>query len=637
MNHADRAARRPAASSDIAVIGMAGRFSGAADTDQFWRNLVAGVESINFFSERELIESGLDPRIVRAPNYVPAYGVLGDIEGFDPAFFGYAPREAEIIDPQQRIFLECAWEALEKTGYDSTRYRGLVGVWAGVTMSSYLLNLYPLRDRLMAIGIDPTMMAVGNDKDSLATRVSYKLDLRGPSMTVQTACSTSLVAVHMACQSLLSEETDIALAGAVSAAVPQKAGYFYQEEGIFSPDGHCRAFDAKAAGTVFGSGAGIVVLKLLDGALADGDHVHAIIKGSAVNNDGSTKVGYTAPSLDGQAEVIIEALANAGVEPDSVGYIEAHGTATALGDPIEIQALTKAFRRRTERQGFCALGSVKTNLGHLEVAAGIAGLIKTVLAIEHAAIPATLHFERPNPRIDFAASPFYVNTRLSEWPAGRRRAGVSSFGFGGTNAHVVLEEAPAAAAVPPEARPWQLLVLSARSGGALEKATDNLAEFLAVHPETPLANAAFTLQVGRRVFEHRRTAVCRDREEAIAALRGRDRERVLSAVHDGKERPVVFLFPGQGTQHVDMARELYQSEEVFRAELDRTAERFRAHLGIDLRTILYPAEDAEEEAIRELSQTAVSQPALFAVELALARLWESWGVRPRWMIGRSLG
>ena len=619
--------------TDIAIIGLACRFPGADGPESFWRNLRNGVESVSFFSDEELRAAGIPPEVSAALNYVPAHAVIEGIDLFDAGFFGYSPREAEVMDPQQRLFLECAWEALERAGYDPSRYRGIAGVYGGVTLSSYLMALNPLRDRLHSIGVDTTMLAVGNDKDSLAPRISYKLDLRGPAVTVQTACSTSLVAVHMAAQGLISGETDMALAGAVSLTIPMKSGYLYQDGGILSPDGHCRAFDTRAAGTVFGCGAGIVVLKRLEDALADGDTVHAVLKGSAVNNDGASKAGFTAPSVTGQAAVISEALANAGVDADSIGFVEAHGTATALGDPVEITALTKAFRRTTDRRCFCAVGSAKTNLGHLEVAAGIAGLIKAALAVERGEIPPSLHFERPNPQIDFEASPFYVNTGLAPWPEGPRRAGVSSFGFGGTNAHVVIEEAPAPEPAGPD-RPWQLLVLSARGGEALDAAGRNLAAFLGERPGPELADVAFTLQVGRRTFEHRRALAVRGAEDAREALTALDLLRVASGVHEGGARTVGFLFPGQGAQHPGMARELYRGEEVFRAELDRCAELLQEHAGIDVRRFVDPGDPSLSD---ELERTEVAQPALFAVEWSLAKLWMSWGIVPKALLGHSLG
>ncbi len=431
--------------SSIAVIGYAGRFPGARTLEQFWQNLCDGVESVSFFTDAELLAEGFAPALLTHPKCIKAGAILDDIESFDAHFFGFSPREAEITDPQHRLFLECAWEALEHAGYDSETYDGLIGVYGGVGRNDYLVNIFS-HPHLVATA--SAHITIGNEHDYLTTRVSYKLNLRGPSLNVQTACSTSLVAVHLACQSLLNGECHIALAGGLSLNIPQRSGFLYAEGGIISPDGHCRAYDANARGVVGGNGGGIVVLKLLADALADGDSIHAIIKGSAINNDGAAKVGFTAPGVDGQAAVIREALAVAGVKPESITYVEGHGTGTALGDPIEVAALTQAFRTGTEKKGFCALGSIKTNLGHLDTGAGVAGLLKTVLALKAKLLPPSLHFERANPEIDFAHSPFYVNSTLQNWATTKlpRRAGVSSFGIGGTNAHVTLEEAPAAAA-----------------------------------------------------------------------------------------------------------------------------------------------------------------------------------------------
>jgi amino acid adenylation domain-containing protein len=614
----------------IAIVGLAGRFPGAADVEELWANLCAGRESIRAFSDEELLAAGVPAQALARPNYVKARGVLDGIDLFDAPFFDVPPREAEMMDPQHRLFLECAFHALENAGYDSARYPGAIGVYAGVSANMYVLrNVLANPEALLAGGENQAML--GGDKDFLATRLSYKLNLRGPSFTVQTACSTSLVATHLACRALLGRECDMALAGGVSAIVPQVTGYLYQEGGINSPDGHCRAFDAKAQGTVGGSGVGVVVLKRLSDALAAGDTIHAVIRGTAINNDGSQKVGYTAPGIDGQAGAIAAAQALAGVSPDEIGYVEAHGTGTPLGDPIEIAALTRVFRAGTQRQGYCAIGSIKTNLGHLDAAAGVAGLIKTTLVLERGEIPPSLHYREPNPRIDFASSPFFVNAELRPWvgEGGTRVAAVSSFGIGGTNAHAVLEEAPAPA--PSGAsRPLQLLVLSARSAGALETVTDDLAAHLRQHPETPLADAAFTLQVGRRVLSHRRVLVARDAADAAAALSGRDPERLLSRVPtaDTGRRPVAFLFPGQGTQYAGMGRELYEREPVYRAAIDECAGILAPHLdGVDL--LALPASRIQE--------TALAQPALFAVEYALARLWMAWGLQPEAMLGHSLG
>jgi amino acid adenylation domain-containing protein len=642
---ADRA-QLPAADPTVgavAVIGMAGRFPGATNVDQFWRNLCDGVESISVFSDQELLAAGVDPALLTNPDYVKARGVLPDADLFDAAFFGFQPREAELLDPQHRVFLETCWTALEHSGYDPDRYRGNIGVYAGSSLNTYLLaNICSSRavidDLVGGYQVTGFPTVLGNGPDYLPTRVSYKLNLRGPSMAVQTACSTSLVAVCQACDALLAGQCDAALAGGVSISFPQRRGYLYSEGAMVSPDGHCRAFDAEAAGTVFGEGAGVVVLKRLADAVRDGDKIYAVVRGTAVNNDGSAKVSYLAPSVDGQATAISKALTRAGIDAGSIRYVEAHGTGTPLGDPIEVAALTQAFRADSSASGYCALGSVKPNVGHLEAASGVTGLIKTVLALHHDRLPPTLHYSRPNPRMDIDASPFRVVDRLSDWPAGTepRRAGVSSLGVGGTNAHVVLEEAPPAP-VAQAGKTRQLLLLSARTSPALETATHNLAAYLRNDTEAPLADVAYTLQIGRRPFEHRRMIVCRDAADAVAALDANDTARVLTGSPLVADPPVAFLFPGQGAQFVGMAAETYAGEPVFREALDRCAESLRPHLGIDIRSTLYPSPQTEAEANERLRQTAVTQPALFAIEYALAQLWMSWGVRPAAMFGHSVG
>ena len=622
---------------DVAIVGIAGRFPGAGSLEEFWQNLRSGVESISLLSAADLESSNLEPAAWSDPHYVKAAALLTGVEMFDAPFFEMSAREAELTDPQHRLFLECAWEALESAGYSSEQPRAAIGVYAGAAMNTYLINnLISNRAFLRSANIYQLMVA--NEKDYLATRVSYKLNLRGPSVTLQTACSTSLVAVHFACQGLLSGECDMALAGGVSARVPQRAGYVYEPGGICSADGHTRAFDAKAQGTLFGSGVGVVVLKPLAAALADGDHIRAVIKGSAINNDGASKLGYTAPSVEGQAAVITRALDAAGVEPETVSYLEAHGTATALGDPVELDALTRVFGARTDKKRFCAVGTVKTNVGHLDAAAGITGLIKTVLSLERREIPPSLHFERPNPAIDFANTPFYVNTALSQWNGGGgpRRAGVHSLGFGGTNAHVVLEEAPPGESVT-QSRPWQLLLFSAKTESALEAATANVIDYLKRHPDVSLPDVAHTLQVGRRSFRHRRALVCRSTEDAVQALETRDLRRVMTAASPSERRPVVFMFPGHGSEHVNMARELYETEPAYRKAMEECAAQFQACLGFDLRAILYPASGGEMPAAERLRDSLVIQPALFAVGYALASLWKSWGIQPEAMIGYSVG
>jgi acyl transferase domain-containing protein/acyl carrier protein len=620
---------------EIAIVGMAGRFPKAGNIEEFWQRLSHGDECISFFTDEQLAESGISASVLKDPDYVKASGVLEGAELFDAPFFGFHPREAELMDPQHRIFLQCAWHALEDAGYDPARYAGRIGVFGGAGLNTYLYEVGPTLSNSSALRYQAF---IGNDKDFLTTRVSYKLNLKGPSVDVQTACSTSLVAVHLACQSLLAGECDMALAGGVAIRTPLKQGYFYEEGGILSPDAHCRAFDKNAHGTVFGNGAGLVVLKPLEKALADRDNIYAVIKGSAINNDGSLKLGYTAPSVDGQAEVISDALAVSDIDPETVSYVEAHGTGTPLGDPIEVAALQEAFRGRETRKQFCAIGSVKTNVGHLDTAAGITGLIKTVYALRHGQLPPSLHFIEPNPKIDFANSPFYVNTKLTEWRAKGtpRRAGVSSFGIGGTNAHVILEEAPPAQPSI-SSRPWQLLTLSAKTDAALENATQLLAEKLRGDADLNLDDVAYTTQVGRQVFAHRRFALCTDKADAVSVLESLEPARVLSGFKEGTAPSVAFLFPGQGTQYANMARELYESEPAFASEVDKCVELLKPHLDLDLRDLLFPSEAQVEEAARQLEQTAFAQPALFVVEYALARLWLSWGVRPAAMLGHSIG
>ena len=622
----------------VAVIGMAGRFPKAADVDAFWRNLRDGVEGIHFFTDEELRAEGEPDALLARPDYVKARGALEDIDRFDATFFGYTLRDAETMDPQLRLFLETCWQALETAGYDSALYAGSIGVYGGATFPSYLFH-HMAADPALLRGANLWHVRTLNENDYLTTHVSYRMALRGPSMNVQTACSTSLVAVHAAAQALLNGECDMALAGGVSVSVPSRRGYVYAEGHILSPDGHCRAFDADAKGTVEGEGVGVVALKRLDRALEDGDPVFAVILATATNNDGQLKAGYTAPSIDGQADVIAEAQAVAGVTPDTITYVETHGTGTALGDPIEIAALRQVFRAGTDRAGFCALGAVKTSIGHLDAAAGIAGLIKTVQALRHREIPPTLHFKRPNPKLELEGSPFFVADALRPWdvPAGQpRRAGVSSFGIGGTNAHAVLQEAPPREPSGPS-RPRHLLVLSARTPSALEETTANLVRWLEEHADANLADVAYTLQVGRRPFKQRRTVICRDVADAIDALRTLDPERVRTDVDPHRMTPIVYLFPGQGSQHPGMARQAYETEPVFRAEVDRCASLLQPHLGLDIREVIFPADPSSDEAAERLRRTELAQPALFVVEYALAKLWMHWGALPEAMVGHSIG
>ncbi len=618
---------------DIAIIGMAGRFPGSKSVDELWRNVAAGREGITFFTAEELLEAGADPRLVENPNYVRAKGILGDVDLFDASFFGLNPREVELMDPQHRLFLECSWEALEHAGWDPERFDGLVGVYAGLSMNTYMImNL--LSHMELVASVDTLQASLGNDKDPMTSRVSYKLNLKGPSVTVQTASSTSLAAVHQACVGLLQHDCDMALTGGVSIHLPETSGYMYQEGGTTARDGHCRAFDASATGFVSGHGAGVVVLKRLDDAIAEGDTVYAVIKGSACNNDGSLKVSFMAPSVEGQVAVYQRAYENAAVDPRTVSYIECHGTGTALGDPIEIAALSRVFAD-PDRRNYCAVGSLKTNIGHLDTAAGVCGLIKAALSLHHGAIPPSLHFETPNPRIDFASSPFFVNTKLRPWPeTGPRRAGVTSLGMGGTNAHVVLEEAPPLPATS-GSRPHQLLLLSAKSATALERSTARLADHLRQEPDLDLPDVAFTLTHGRKAFQHRRALVARDLADAAGALETLDPERLLTTAPEPGDRPVAFLFPGQGAQYPGMGKGLYESEPSFRADVDLCCRLLQPHLdGLDLREVLF---GEEEEAAERLQDTRLAQPALFTVSWAMARLWMSWGVRPEAMLGHSIG
>uniref|UniRef100_UPI00403E5477 amino acid adenylation domain-containing protein n=1 Tax=Paenibacillus sp. FSL K6-1330 TaxID=2975292 RepID=UPI00403E5477 len=628
-------------SRDIAVIGLAGRFPGARNISEFWSNLQQGRESISFFSDDELAEYGFDRQLLERPEFVKAKGVLDEMDHFDPAFFGYTPDQAAMMDPQVRLLHECAWHTLEDAGCDPQRHVGSIGLFAGVTNNFHWLS--QLSDRLHGSLSDMFEVDSLNDSYTVSTRISHKLNLKGPAISLQTACSTSLVAVHLACQSILNGDCDLALAGGASIVLPHKSGYLYQEGMVKSPDGHCRTFDAKAKGTIGGDGVGFVALKSLEAAITDGDRIYAVIKGSAINNDGSRKVGYTAPSVQGQADVIARAQEAAGVPAESITYVEAHGSGTTLGDPIEIEALTKAFR--TDKTGFCRIGSVKTNIGHLDAAAGVAGLIKTALALHHKQLPPSLHYETPNPNIDFANSPFVVNTGLADWRNDDYplRAGVSSFGIGGTNAHVVMEEAPIQGATG-KGRTHQVLVLSAQTPDALDSMTANLGVYLKEHPSENLADIAYTLQTGRRPFRYRRLLSCSTVEEAIAALTPAadrasfDARKVISGTTGEERGSIVFMFSGQGSQYINMGKGLYETEPVFREEMNHCFRLYLDITGSDMKVMLYPDADAETaEASLQLNQTKHIQPAMLMLEFALARLLLSWGVKPDAMIGYSFG
>lgn len=634
-----------AAPEGIAIIGISGRFPGARDVNQFWQNLVNGVDSVSRFRDDELEYSvATGDSSQQDQKFIRARGVLDGVDLFDAEFFGMYPKEAQIVDPQHRLFLECAWEALESAGHAPEHYHGMIGVYAGLAMNTYFLHNL-CADRTFAadfsanyqVGNYQTML--GNDKDFMPTRVSYKLNLRGPSMTVQTACSTSLVAVCQACTSLLTYQCDMALAGGVSITFPQKRDYRYQEEGLASADGTCRSFDADACGTVFGHGVAVVLLKRLEDALADRDPILAVIKGFALNNDGSDKIGYAAPSVSAQAAVVAMAHAAAGIDPETISYVEAHGTATPLGDPIEMAALTEAFRRGgATRNQYCAVGTGKTNIGHLDVAAGAAGLIKAVLQLKYEMIPPLLHFKSANPKIDFESSPFFPVSKMMEWKRSStpRRAGVSALGIGGTNAHVVVEEAPLLSSGP--SRKAQLLLLSAKTATALGAMSSCLAGHLEDNQDISLADVAFTLQKGRQRFRYRQAISAGSSAEAIQKLRAADREATSTAQAPAQSLFPVFLFPGQGSQYVNMGRELYEEEDVFRASMDRCAECLTNHLGLDIRSVVYPdGPEATAKAEQQINETRITQPAIFTLEYALACLWISWGVKPSLLIGHSVG
>ncbi|MBX2818880.1 MAG: type I polyketide synthase [Rhodothermaceae bacterium] len=628
----------------IAIIGLSGRFPGAQNVKTFWQNLVNGVNSIVPIPEEEL---NLTPqerkRLLSDPNFVPFSATIKDADHFDAPFFGIYPREAQAMDPQHRLFLECSWEAIEDAGYEPSTYPGSIGVFAGSYMNTYTLCSLESHPSFIAGLADSfhggtLQHELGNDKDYLSTRVSFKLNLRGPSITVQTACSTSLVAVAQACMSLSYYQCDMALAGAATLKLPANRGYLYQPDGMVSPDGICRTFDANSRGTVFGDGVSVVLLKRLEDAIEDGDSIYAVIKGWGVNNDGASKVGYTAPSVDGQKEVIAQAHALADFDPRTISYMEAHGTGTPIGDPIEIDALTQAFRMGTEDNQFCAIGSVKTNIGHLDVAAGCAGLIKTSLALANEQIPPSLNFESPNPNIDFENTPFYVNDKLRPWERSDapRRAGLSSFGVGGTNAHVVLEEAPLFHDLASE-RPNHLITLSARSTTALDHQTANLLEHIESHPELLIEDIAYTLQVGRADFNYKRSFVATDREDCIQVLKEGDAQRISTTHGVRKNRSVVFMFPGQGAQHVNMGKALYESEPIFRREMDICAHILEPILGFDIRNILYPTPEGLDESMMRINETMVAQPGIFSISYSLAKYWMSMGLRPTAMIGHSVG
>jgi len=624
--------------TDVAIIGAAGRFPGARTLRELWDNLAQGRETVTFFAREEL-----DPLVPAEDRedeaYIPARGVLEDAQLFDAEFFGITPNEAELMDPQLRVFMEVAWEAFEDAGYVGEDVDGLVGVWGGMGNNFYYHhNVLTRADKLAVMG--EIAAEIANEKDHVAPRVSHKLNLTGPSLSVHAACSTGLVAVDNAYQALITHQVDCALAGAVDIRTPQRSGQRYEEGGVFSIDGHCRPFDADATGTMFGEGVGIVVLKRLEDALRDGDAIRAVIKGAATNHDGGEKGSYLSPSVEGQARVVATAMALGDVRADTITFMEAHGTATPIGDPIEVEALTRVYRTQTQRKNYCALGSVKGNFGHATTAAGIAGLLKLTLSLEHRKIPGTLHFRKPNPRIAFDESPFFVNSELIDWVRPEhapRRGSTSSFGFCGTNAHVVVEEAPEREPSGPPARPAQLMLVSGKNVEAMKLGSVRLGEALEGISGNELADAAYTTHIGRRHFDHRRCAVVIDGEAMTDTLRQAMGPRTMSVAANSKQPPLTFMFPGQGSQYINMGISLYGGERVFRAAVDRCADELEPHLGCDLRDFLFPEPGDEKRATQSLNNTFYTQPAIFTISYALAMQLMHWGLKPDAFIGHSIG
>ncbi len=621
--------------NEIAIIGIAGCYPSAPNVQEFWRALSTGQELIKHFTDEELENRGVSRETLANPNYIKAACVLDDMDMFDAPFFGIPPNEARLIDPQHRHFLQCAWHVLEDGAYVAEDYDGLIGVYAGSGMNSYMLKNIVTNQGAMDFE-DHTQFLITNDKDYLATRVSYKLNLHGPSYTVQSACSTSLVAVHQACQSLLNLECDMCLAGGASVQALNTNGYKYIPGGPFSADGYCRPFDSEANGTVFGSGVGVVLLKRLDDAIDDNDHIYAMIKGSAVNNDGSRKAGYTAPSVAGLSEVVVDALDNADVDAKTIGFVEAHGTGTELGDPIEIAALSKVFSTDADDKKYCAIGSVKSTVGHLDAAAGVTGLIKTALSLYHNSIPPNVNFTKPNPKLNLENSPFFINTGAESFQNfdHPKRACVNAMGIGGTNSFVVLEQAPVR--TPSESSTnTKILLCSGKTKEALERVTENLAEYLLSNENVNLADIAYTLQIGRKHFQHRSAIVCEDQIEGAKKLTN-NMSSIVGAV--GKESCcVAFMFPGQGNQYINMAKDIYEKEPVFQTEFDRCVNILSSHIDCDLSEIIFPLQGNMIKDHSDLDKTAYAQPALFVVEYALAQLWMSWGIYPTVMLGHSIG
>ncbi|WP_160716945.1 type I polyketide synthase [Chitinophaga solisilvae] len=614
----------------IAIIGISLRFPGADNKEEFWENLLSGKETITHYTEEELLDTGIPVNLLHNPGYIKAKGALKDVKGFDAAFFGISPKEASIMDPQHRLLLECAWEGLEDAGYAPRSTCSDIGIFAGMGISSYLSETNASAETDPA---EKYQIIIGSGTDFLCTRIAYKLNITGPAVTVQTGCSTSLTAVHQACMALLSDDCNIALAGGVSLGILEKGGYLYQPGLIYSPDGRCRAFDARAGGIVRGQGAGIIVLKRYEDALKDGDHIYATILSSAINNDGSEKTGYTAPSAEGQSKVIHAAHKKAGVSPESITYVEAHGTGTLLGDPLEIQGLTDAFRISTNKLRYCAIGSVKTNIGHLDAAAGIAGMIKTVLCLHYKTLVPSLHFETPNPHINFEDSPFYVNTRTISWENGDqpRRAGVSAFGVGGTNVHVILEELQQRPPLPVSGIPAQLVTLSCRSVSALQEIITRTWKYLNTSKDE-LRNIAYTLNTGRYTFPYRWQAVCESRQEMLDMLNKAHGTVMLTEPAKAASPPVLFLFPGKESLYAEMGKQLYDTLPVFKTAADTCVSIVKKMLppsfaDIDTNDLLFRHESSQNSPI----------PELFIIEYALAKYLFSLGIKPAAMTGYGYG
>lgn len=615
----------------IAIIGMAVRMPGALNVEQFWENLRSGTESISQFTKEEMLEAGFSPEVVNHPNFVAAKGIMENAEMFDANFFGISPREAELMDPQHRVLMECAWSAMEDAGYVPDQYPGRIAVFTSAGMNTYLpFNLMSNPELLEQVG--GFELSIYNDKDFVPTRIAYSMNIKGPAIDIGTACSSSLVSTHLACQQLLTYQADMTIVGGITIHLPQKMGHIHEPGAAYSPDSHCRPFDATPSGLIDGNGAAVIILKRLEDALKDGDKIHALIKGSAINNDGSDKVGYSAPSVNGQAEVILEAQAAAEIDASTISYVEAHGTSTPLGDPIEVGGLTQAFRVHTDKTGFCGLGSVKSNIGHVDKAAGLAGLVKTTLALEHELIPPSLNWQKPNPKLQIEKTPFYVVDRPTEWKRTNqpRRAGISSFGVGGTNAHAILEEPPLLSSSP-SSRSKQLITVSAKTKQSLEEYILNLSTHLSKNPNLNLADVANTLSRGRKAFQHKLAFTCSTVVEAIEFLKSSKPTETKHSVQP------IFMFTGQGSQYAGMGEALYKQEKVFTDVIDKCAQILKPLLGLDIKEILYPPEVDKEAANLRLQETSITQPCLFAIEYALAKLWMHVGVIPTAMIGHSLG